>query len=62
MITPNLLRDNGAKAPYSIRLYEDTLDKYKKLSEKSGMRTQDIIKTALNNFLAQEDIKTMLRE
>lgn len=60
MFKPNLPKTGGDKSPYSIRLYTEVLEKFNKLEDATGMRSQDIVRTALNDFLDRDDVKSLL--
>ena len=60
MFQPNLPKTGGNKSPYSIRLYDELLSKFDTLEAKTGIRSQDIIRTALNDFLDRSEVKSLL--
>lgn len=60
MFKPNLPKTDDPKSPYSIRLYTNVLDRFNKLEEATGIRSQDIMRSALNDFLDREDVKSLL--
>lgn len=51
MIKPNLPELDSPKVPYSFRIYMETLEKLVALEQETGISKQNLIRTAINNFL-----------
>jgi hypothetical protein len=59
MITPNLPKYDSPKEVYSLRVYKTTMDKLGVVQEKTGIRTQDLIRIAINNFLDSDEVANL---
>lgn len=60
MIVPNLPKLDSEKVIYSVRLYKQTINTLESLSEKTGIRTQDLIRTAINDFVDSDQVKALI--
>ena len=60
MIRPNLPKcDDCDKSVYSVRLYQKVLDRLEEIEDATGISKQNLVRTAINNFIDSDEVKSI---
>ena len=60
MIKANLPARDDLKQVFAVRLYQSVIGEIDSLSVKTGIRRQDLIRIAINNFLDSKEVKDII--